>query len=90
MQHNAAEEKSKNFQETIEGRPTVLGNVESITELGVTITNDLEWNTHIINICTRTLGFLRNCFHVPKMRKKQLKRDWCVQSWNIEVQSGSP
>ena len=30
--------------------------------LGVTITNDLKWNTHVSNICTkanRTLGFLR-------------------------------
>ena len=43
---------------TLEG--TVLENVESIKYLGVTITNDLKWNTHIINICTkanRTLGF---------------------------------
>ena len=41
---------------------TVLDNVEKIKYLGVTITNDLKWNTHISNICTkanRTLGFLR-------------------------------
>ena len=45
---------------TLEG--TVLENVEHIKYLGVTITNDFGWNTHIINICTkanRTLGFLR-------------------------------
>ena len=33
-----------------------------IKYLGVTITNDLKWNTHVSNICTkanRTLGFLR-------------------------------
>ena len=45
---------------TLEG--TVLENVESIKYLGVTITNDLKWNTHIMNICTeanRTLAFLR-------------------------------
>ena len=45
---------------TLEG--TVLENVESIKYLGVTITNDLKWNTHISNVCTkdnRTLGFLR-------------------------------
>ena len=29
---------------------TVLENVESIKYLGVTITNYLKWNTHIINI----------------------------------------
>ena len=41
---------------------TVLENVESIKYLGVTITNDFKWNTHISNFCTkanRTLGFLR-------------------------------
>ena len=41
---------------------TVLKNVDNIKYLGVTITNDLKWNTHISNICTkanRTLGFLR-------------------------------
>ena len=45
---------------TLEG--TVLENVDRIKYLGVTITNDLKWNTHIHNICTkanRTLGFLR-------------------------------
>ena len=45
---------------TLEG--TVLENVDSIKYLGVTITRDLRWNTHISNMCTkanRTLGFLR-------------------------------
>ena len=32
---------------------TVLKNVESIKYLGVAITNDLKWNTHIMNICTK-------------------------------------
>ena len=36
---------------TLEG--TVLENVESIKYLGVTITSDLKWNTHIINVCIR-------------------------------------
>ena len=39
---------------------TALENVESIKYLGVTITKDLKWNTHISNVCTkanRTLGF---------------------------------
>ena len=39
---------------------TVLENVESIKYLGVTITKDLKWNTHISNVCTianRTLVF---------------------------------
>ena len=53
---------------TLEGM--VLENVDSIKYLGVTITNDLKWNTHINNICTkanRTLGFLRrNLFSCPQ------------------------
>ena len=38
---------------------TVLENVENIKYLGVAITNDLKWNTHVSNICTnanRTLS----------------------------------
>ena len=48
---------------------TVLENVESIKYLGVTITSDLKWNSHIRNVCSkanRTLGFLRrNLFSCP-------------------------
>ena len=55
---------------TLEG--TVLENVDNIKYLGVTITNDLKWNTHII--CTkanRTLGFLRRTlFSCPKNVKE--------------------
>ena len=40
-----------------------------IKYLGVTITNDLKWNTHISSVCTkanRTLGFLRrNLYSCP-------------------------
>ena len=57
---------------TLEG--TVRENVESIKYLGVTITNDLKWNAHISNVCTkanRTFGFLRrnlySCHGVPQM-----------------------
>ena len=49
---------------------TVLENFESFKYLGVTITSNLKWNTHIRNVCTktnRTLGFLRrSLFSCPQ------------------------
>ena len=57
---------------TLEG--AVLENVDNIKYLGVTITNDLKWNMHISNICTkanRTLGFLRRTlFSCPQNVKE--------------------
>ena len=57
---------------TLEG--TDLENVESIKYHGVTITNDLRWNTHVSNVCTkanRTLGFLRrNLYSCPQEVKE--------------------
>ena len=52
--------KKINASYNLEG--TVLDNVENIKYLGMKITNDLKWNTHVSSICTkanRTLGFLR-------------------------------
>ena len=61
--------RSSKIQANYTTEGTVLENVESIKYLGVTITNDLKWNTHISNVCTkanRTLGFLRrNLYSCP-------------------------
>ena len=52
---------------TLEG--TVFENVDSIKYIGVTITSDLKWNSHIRKLrskVNRTLGFLRrNSFFLP-------------------------
>ena len=49
-------------------------NVKSIRYIGVAITNDLRWNTHISNICLKanwTLGFLRqNLYACPQEVKE--------------------
>ena len=52
---------SNKIQASYALKGTVLENVDNIKYLGVTITSDLRWNTHISNICTkanRTFGFL--------------------------------
>ena len=57
---------------TLEGDD--IENVQSIKYLGVTITSDLRWNTHVSNVCTkanRTLGFLRrNLYPCPQEVKE--------------------
>ena len=63
---------------TLEG--TDLENVESIKYLGVTITSDLRWNTHVSNVCTkanRTLGFLgRNLYSCPREVKEAAYKEF--------------
>ena len=57
---------------TLEGND--LENVESMKYLGVTITSDLRWHTHVSNVCTkanRTLGFLRKNLHSCPQKVKE-------------------
>ena len=49
VQHDAADKKHNKIQASYTLEGTVLKNVESIKYLGVTITSDLKWNTHIRN-----------------------------------------
>ena len=45
--------RTSKIQDSYKLEGTVLENVESIKYLGVTITQDLKWNTHISNVCTK-------------------------------------
>ena len=75
---------------TLEG--TVLENVESIEYLGVTITSDIKWNSHIRNVCSkakRTLGFLRrNLFSCPQDVKEAAYKS-LVRPMSMEAQFGT-
>ena len=70
--NNKETDKQIHVSYTLKG--TVLESVESIKYLGVTITNDLRWKTHVSNICTkdnRTLGFLRRNIYVYPQEVKE-------------------
>ena len=72
MQLTRKQNKKINTVYSLEG--TVLENVDNIKYLGVTISKDLNWITHVSNVCTkakRTLGFLRrNLSPCPQDAKK--------------------
>ena len=60
MQLTRKRTKHINAENTLEG--TVPQNVDKIIYLGVTITENLNWNTLVSNVCTkasRTFDFLR-------------------------------
>ena len=80
--------KKINSSYSLEG--TILDNVEKIKYLGVTITNDLKWNTHVSNICTKAKSIDVTWQHVHKTLKSQLTKDWYIQFWSMVVQFGTP
>ena len=84
--------KKINASYNLEG--TVLDNVENIKYLGVTITNDLKWNTNVSNICTkanRTLGFLRRNLSACSQDVKESSYNGLVRPFlSMVVQFGTP
>ena len=88
MQHDALTNKrSSKIQANYTPEGTILENVESMKYLGVTITNDLKWNTHISNVCTKANRTLEEKYLL--VPQKQLIKDWCGRSWSMEAQFGT-
>ena len=79
--------KKINASYSLEG--TVLDNVEKIKYLGVTIINNLKWNTHVSNICTKAnkiLGFLRrNLAACQRDVKELLQGTGTFKFWSTVV-----
>ena len=71
MQYDATDKKTDREDPCFQAD---LENAESIKYLGITITCDLRWNTHVSNVCTeanRTLRFLwRNLYSFPQEVKE--------------------
>ena len=94
MQHDAANKKHNKIQASYALEGTVFDNVESIKYLGVTITSDLKWNSHIKNVYTkanRTHGFLRrNSYSCLKdVKEAAYIKVLCDQSLSMEAQLGT-
>ena len=79
--------KKINASYSLEG--TVLDNVEKIKYLGVTIINNLKWNTHVSNNCTKAnkiLGFLRrNLAACQRDVKELLQGTGTFKFWSTVV-----
>ena len=73
MQYDVAHKKMDrkiNAKYTLEG--TVPKNVDKIKYVGVTVTEDLRWKTHVSNICTKAssehlISLVEIYTPVPKM-----------------------
>ena len=71
---------------------TMLDSVASAKYLGVTISDDLSWSTHIVNItkiANQTLGFLKRNIRVhDKDLKSVAYKHWLSRSWSTLQQYG--
>ena len=79
--------KKINASYNLEG--TGLDNVENIKYLGITITNDLKWNTHVSISAQRLIGPLA-LLDVIYQHVHMTLKDWCAQFWSMVVQFGIP
>ena len=80
MQLTRQQIKKINAIYSLEG--TVLKNVDNIKYLGVTISEDLKWNTHVSNVCTkanRTHGFLRHNQSSCPQDVKEMAYKWLMR-----------
>ena len=75
--------KKINASYSLEG--TVLDNVEKIKYFGVTNGNGTHMSAIFAQRLTRPLAP-----SVHEMLKSRLTKDWCVQSWSMVVQFGTP
>ena len=67
-----ANKRTSKIQASYKLEVTVLENVESIKYLGVTITKDLKWNTHISSVCTPWFFETKSVFLSPRCERSCL------------------
>ena len=72
MQLTRKQTKTINVEYTL--KSTILRNVDTIKYLEVTITEDLKWNIHVSNICTKASRKQAKIIHCPHDVRGSLQR----------------